>query len=63
MVAWMKHALGSIVGALGATGAIYTIVPARDQACALAALAIAAYLLGVKMPTPPARIGHRAGKP
>lgn len=49
---WGKHALASLLGAIIATGAIYKLVPASSQSYALALLAVAAYLLGVRMPPP-----------
>lgn len=63
MLAWMKHAAASLIGGVAATGAIYALVPAPEQPFAIAGLAIAAYLLGVKMPTPPAASGPAARKP
>lgn len=49
---WGKHALASLVGAIIATGAIYKLVPVGSQSYALGLLAVAAYLLGVRMPPP-----------
>lgn len=49
---WSKHALASLLGAVIATGAIYEVVPPAEQRYAIAAVAVVAYLLGVRMPVP-----------
>ncbi|GEM_PF-3193332 len=52
VVQWLEHALGSLIAAVFATGAIYQLPP-RYQPYAIAALGVIGYLVGVRVPTPP----------